>query len=367
MLRTCQLGNRSKGADYYQQAYKLLQSWRDESRAARIQANRGALLIDSGSPEEGLRDVKNALSVVERLGDKNFQSYCLRVIATYYRNQGRHADALRELNKALAIAKERNLGDNVTVMTTFVALSEFATGDYDGARRSLLGALKDGTGRQSTEARIRLARTYVRLGDLGGADAELRRAEGDLRQSPNEGLQALYLLVRGEWAIESMQLKEARASFERASNAWVDMSPEPSAIESRAYLGILIARQGNVDRGRGLVRAALQAAEKLGLHGLIAHCQVLLAEIEMAARRFGEASSVLSAIPPDNNAQTIDPELRAEVHNLQRRLHAERGETEAAAASADAARTILLDLGRRLPEQDRVSFSSRPTLQHLQP
>jgi len=359
------LGNRAEGADYYQQAYKLFQSWRDEVRAARIQANRGALLIESGKPAEGILDIKNALSVSERLGDRNFQTYCLRVIATYYRNQGRHGDAIRELNKALAIARERNLGDNITVMTTFVALSQFETGDYDGARRSLLSALADGTGRQSTEARIRLARTFVRLGDVDKADTELRQAERDLQQSPNEALRSLQLLVRGELALELQQVEEAHTSFERASVTPAQTLPAPSAIEARSYLGLVTARGGNIDGGRRLIRAALAAGEELGHHGLVAKSRIQLLEIELLARRSGEAASILSSVPSDDDTATIGPELRAEAHHLRGQLEAARGETEAAGASTDAARRIIQDLALSLPEEYRRSFADRPTLRHL--
>jgi len=360
------LGNRAQGADYYQQAYKLYQSWRDESRAARIQANRGALLIESGRAAEGLLDVKNALSVVERLGDTNFQTYCLRILATYYRNQGRHADALRELNKALAIAKERNLADNVTVMTTFVALSQFETGDYRDAIESLRSALKDGSGRLSSEARIRLARTYIRMGSLTLAATELERAESELRTSPNEGLQVLFLLVRGEWELESGQPREAQATFERAVNAWQESSPEPAVVEARAYFGILTARAGHVDAGRRSVRAALEAAERLGYRDLEARCRLLLTEIEVTARRFNEARSALDAIPPDSQEQTIGPELRAESHYWRGRLQAESGDSVAAQRSTDAARTIVRDVSERLPDEYRASFLARATLRHFQ-
>jgi hypothetical protein len=61
------------------------------------------------TPEEGILDARNALSVFEHLGDKNFQTFCLRVIATYFRNQGRHEDAIGELNRGLAIARESEI------------------------------------------------------------------------------------------------------------------------------------------------------------------------------------------------------------------------------------------------------------------
>ena len=42
------LGNRSRASDYYQQSFRLYESLGDEARAAQIQANRAALLIQSG-------------------------------------------------------------------------------------------------------------------------------------------------------------------------------------------------------------------------------------------------------------------------------------------------------------------------------
>ena len=65
-------GNWMKGADYYEEACRLYQLWHDESRALQIQANRGAMLIEYGKPEDGFRDVTNALLTSERLGDRNF-------------------------------------------------------------------------------------------------------------------------------------------------------------------------------------------------------------------------------------------------------------------------------------------------------
>ena len=359
------LGNRLEAADYYQQAYKLYQSWHDESRAARIQANRGALLIEYGNPDEGILDVRNALSVSEKTGDRNFQTFCLRVIATYLRNQGRHKEAIDELNKGLAIARERNLAENVTVMTIFLALSQFQTADYDAARRSLLDALKDGTGRRSTEARIRLAQTYVRLGDFAAAEAELAIGERELRAAPNNELRALLSLVRGEWAHESRHVAEARTSFEKASALWVETLPEPSAVEARAYLGFMNAAAGRVDAGRQAIRTSIKAADELGHLSLRVRCRLLLAEIEIVQRNFGDANDLLNAIASDEGGRTIGPELRARTHYLQAKLQAARGDVAGAAASTEAARSLIRGLEAQLPENYRASFAKREAVQRL--
>jgi Tfp pilus assembly protein PilF len=357
------VGNYAAGADDYLQAYKLFQSWRDEARAAQIQANRGSMLIEHGGAEEGVLDIRNALAVFERIGDRRFQTFCLRALATYYRNQGRLDDATRELNRGLAIARERNLSDNVTIMTTLLGLTQFDGGDYDSARLSLVDALKGGTGRRSTEARIRLARTYIHLGDLKAADSELQLAEQELKVSPNEALRSLWWLVRGEWLRESKRPLDARAAFEQASASGTATLPEPPAVEARAYLGFMQMGEGRADTGRRSLESSIDAARKLANRVLEARSHLLLAEAEVARGLQTEAAEELNAIPSDDAMQTIGPELRAEVHLVWARLHASRGDAGAAARSTDAAQALIRAMQERLPTTYRGTFSERQLVQ----
>ena len=356
------LGQRQAAAGYYQRAFKLYQSWREELRAAQVQANRGAMLIEYGNPEEGLRDAQNARAVTESLQDKAFQAFCARVIATYYRNHGRHAEAQSELNKGIAIASERNLIEPVTVMRAHMALSQFETGDYNAARQSFLQTIKDGTGRLTTEARIRLARTHLRLGDLDAADEALSRAQEDLDKSPNNALRSLMSLVQGERALESQQSAAAREHFARAASFWTEDLPQPATVEARAYLGLLTAQSGNVEAGRRHLAASLNAAQKLEHHGLEARCRLLLAQLEIERNEIDQAAAQLNAIPPDANGQTIGAELRAEAHYWWNRIHIRRSDTAAAGADASAARAVIDAIGQRLPDADRVRFFRRAAL-----
>jgi len=360
------LGDWMKGLNYYEQAYPLYQGWRDEARAAQVQANRGALLIEHGNPEQGILDVKNALRVFENLGDRRFQTFSLRALATYYRRQGKLEDASRELNKGLAIARERNLADSVTVMTTMLALTQFDDGDYDAARRSLLDALKGATGRRSTEARIHLARTYVRLGDLAAAESDLRMAEQDLNASPNDALAALLWLVRGEWSIEGNHSRDGRASFEKASMLWQGSFPEPAAVEARAHLGFLNAIEGRIDEGRQMLRSSTDGADKLAHRSLSARCYLLLADAELARGQLRAAAAALNAIPPDDATATIGPELRAQVYDVRGRLQHALGDPDAAARSADAARAAVRSIAQRIPADRRGAFEARPIVRHLE-
>jgi len=360
-----ELGERSTAAAYYRQAYELYQAWHEEARAAQIQANRGAMLIEFGNPDEGLRDVMNARAVSEALGDKNFQAFCSRVLAVYYRNRGRHKEAIVELNKGLALARERNLGENVTLMTIHLALSHFETGEYETARRLLRDVLKDGAGRRTIEARIRLARTSVRLGDMESADADLALAEKELDASPNTGMRALLKLVRGELAHEQGRRAEAHVDFEQAAALWVETLPQAPTAEARAYLAMMGAQDGKLDRARSLARASLNAAEKLGQITIEVKCRLALAQTEIAARRFAEADALLNAIPPDDDTRTIGPELRAETHYWRARLQMARGDGAGAAAAMQSARAVIIAVAARLPEALRTSFETRSSVQRL--
>ena len=80
-----------------------------------------------------LTSFQNALAVFQKLGDKNFEVFCLQVIAAYYRQTGRHADAERELNRAMAVARERDLQDDAVSLTIDLARSQIEAGAYAAA------------------------------------------------------------------------------------------------------------------------------------------------------------------------------------------------------------------------------------------
>src|SRR5436190_1453295 len=70
------LGNRNRALTYYQQAYALSEALGDNQGAAYSQANAASLLIRYINPEEGFRNIQNALAVVRKLEDKNFEVFC---------------------------------------------------------------------------------------------------------------------------------------------------------------------------------------------------------------------------------------------------------------------------------------------------
>src|SRR5439155_2178453 len=68
------LGKYSSALDYYNRSHELFDRFGDEPRAAQIQANIGAILVEyAGKIDEGLRDINNALGVFRKLNDRKFE------------------------------------------------------------------------------------------------------------------------------------------------------------------------------------------------------------------------------------------------------------------------------------------------------
>ena len=360
------LGNRARAAEYYQQSYKLYESLGDEPRAAQIQANRAALLIQSGlNAEEGLRDLQNALAVFRKIGDRNFEVFAAMVTGAYHRYAGRHGEAERELNRGLAIARERDLNDDIAALTLDLGRTRFEVGDYAGARKLLLEALGDGSGPRAPEARIRLAIVHARLGDFARADTELMQAATELEQGRDRWLFPLLHTALGAVAYETGRSSDARRHFGDAVGfPQGDPDPDGASIEARASLGLLDALEGRAAAGRAIVAASLADAQKLGRYSLEARLRIYLARIDVGRGRFDDALEALRDIPADG-ARALGPELQAQVHYWRGRARLGQGNRAAAQAEASASRQLIEALQAALPAADRDRFASRPDIRSL--
>jgi tetratricopeptide (TPR) repeat protein len=356
------LGSRAAAAEYYARSRAAYEALGDEGRAAQNQANRGALLIDYGpNPQEGLRELQNALAVVRKLGDKNFEVFCLQGIAAHYRYAARHADSEREVNRALALARERNLEDETASLTIDLARSRFDLGRYAEASELLTTAWGDGSGPDALEARIRLGQARVRLGAFAEAQQDFGEAATELSRRQDTGLAPLLRLAQGELAYETGKTAEARMLFAEAAGAWTDDQPEGAAVEARAYLGLLDALHGDSQRGAAEIRSAIEQARKMGRVTLVLRCQLFLARALLAARRPRDAVDVLAEGTPAGT--TVGNDLQAQIHYVRSLALAALGDASAAGTEAAAARKLRDDVRATLPPQYRDSFTARADMQ----
>src|SRR5678815_107743 len=233
------LGSHARALSFYKDSRTRYEALGDQSRAAEIQYNIGEILIKyGGALDEGLRDVQNAVAVFRQLGNRNFEVVGAQTTAEYFRYSGRQGDAERELNRAIAQSRERDLDYEVATSLLLRAKSRLDIADYTKARELILEALPNAPGRDARNARVLLARTLVRLGDPFAASEQLAMAESQLRTINDAGLLPMLRLVKGELAYESGRLEEARTRFAESSALWVDDLPDPASVEARAYLGL---------------------------------------------------------------------------------------------------------------------------------
>ena len=360
------LGNRSRAVDYFEQSYQRYRALGDNARAAEIQANRGALLIDFGpSPEDGLREVSNALEVARQVHNNDFEAFCLYVIAGYYSYAGQRAEAERYLSQVLSIAREYHLTDKIASANVRGARVAFEASDYTTARSRLAEALPTITDNEfRIEGLIHLSRVDARMGNFESARSELAKASSAL-QDREAALRPLLYLAQGELAYEMNQLEGARASFRAAAVTATGSLPDAANVESRAHVGVLDAIAGQSVSGRGAVQSCLEYARKMGRMLLEARCRVFAARIDVEARRFSEALATLTAVPDDDAERTIGPELRAQVHYWRMRALLGLGDEGAARAEDNAARRLIGAVRASLPEEFRAQFDTRPEIRRI--
>ncbi|MGB7218578.1 MAG: protein kinase [Vicinamibacterales bacterium] len=360
------LGRRSLAVNYRQQSLRLFEAVGDEKRAAEYRANTGAMLIEYGDPEEGMKNVETALAVFQRLGDKDFEVFCLQLRAAYYRYAGRQTESASDLNRAVSIATARDLKDRIAELNVGLARSRFDVNDYEGTRSLLLKALGDDPAQGSLHARIRFGRVLLREGDISGARAYLNQA---LVETEKRGLLSILPLLHttlGELAYESGDMSDARTSFRKAAALWTaDELPDAASVEARAYLGLIDALvDGRRDSGERAVRSSLDQARKMGRFALEMQCRVYLARIALLARRVEEAERVLIEIPADEGQRLLGAEIQAQAHHWRSAALTLRGDRAGALAEKRMAQQLVEAVRASLAsEQSRLGFASRPDIQ----
>jgi tetratricopeptide (TPR) repeat protein len=345
-----ELGKRPAALKYLRESATSSEALGVQQDAAWTQVNIAVILIEYGeNPEEGLRLAKNALVVFEKLSDKNFEVVARRAIAIYDRNIGKHEEAMRELTLAQDVARSHDLEESATRMRLELARVQFDRNDYAGARDVLLDVEKRTSGLDRVQARTDLARARARLGEFDAAREDLTRALDEIEAIGDVGSLPLFHAARGELAFESGDVPGARTHFAAASALWTDDLPEAASVEGRAYLGLLDAQGGQLDRARKAVTASLKQARQMQRRSLEARCQIVLARIDVQAGRFEQALATLEEISAEREA-TLDSELRAQLHYWRSRALQGRGDARTSEVENTTAHKFIEELRGRLPE-----------------
>jgi tetratricopeptide (TPR) repeat protein len=318
-------------------------------------------LIEYGSPpDEGRRFVEGALRVVKRedAADRNFELFCLQLLAVHDRLTGRFAEARKGLSEALQTATSRGFKGRLPSLLLDDGRTLMEMGEYAQAGETFEKARASAGGTATPELLIEQARLGLRLGDFAAASAALDQAS--LSAGAIEAALAPRLeTTRAEVAYAQGRVKDARAAFERASKLWSGPLPDAASVEARAFAGFLDALDGREQGRRAMVESLRQAA---GMKRPAAEAVVrlLLARLDLRARRPAEALETLAAV----QGEALSPEVRALVHYWR----AEARDAQMPGSGADDRREAgrwFEEARQRVPSELRERYSSRPDLQVL--
>ena len=242
----------------------------------------------------------------------------------------------------LAVAQERNIGEQIARLSIELARAHFDVGAYMRARDLLTAATARATGVDGIQAHLELARTYARLGDFATARAEVDSAASGIKRAADTGSLPLLNLTLGELEYESDRGDEARRYFENASNAWTANDlPEDASVEAHAYVGWLSVLKGDRAAGTKAIVGSLERARATKRVGLAARCLTFLARSAIRAGDFDEAIKRLGELT-EQDLRSVGPELQAQVRYWRGAALVGRN-----AAQADddqrAARSLLAD------------------------
>jgi tetratricopeptide (TPR) repeat protein len=360
------LGDRERAVDFLRQSARGFEALGDQARAAENLFNVGAMLVGyGGDADEGVRNVNDAVEVFRDLGNRSFEVRAAHVMSTYYRSVGRYAEAEQELNRALSMSGERDLDFGAVITSIRLAQTRMDVGDYEGARQRLTSVLPKAPARRALEARLHLARAYLRLGSRVRAGLELEAVSEGLDEATDRGLSPLLETVTGELAEEAGRPAEARSAYSRASMFAAGALPDLDALGARAQYGWFEAASGRIARGRSILHEVLGLARRIGHRSVEARCLLLLARVEIAGGRAREAIALLEQVPPDEGGRSIERELRADVRYWTAEAWSASGDTARASEAQSAARAIVASIEGSLRENDRPAFRARPPIARI--
>jgi tetratricopeptide (TPR) repeat protein len=353
------MGEIAEALDQYRQSRAVYQEIGNEQRAAEQDVNLAALEINFGGDlEDALRRLSNARVTLRKLGYVHWEVTALEAQSRGEISAGRLGEALRLLNQASSIATERQMNNRLTELKTTTAVVEILQGNYETARQALEPLVASGVA--TAEARLTLARAYLRMGDFQAARAQLERAGADARARGEEaiGLWAHELL--GELAYESGRAAEALEQYQVIAALEDRRLPNGGVLEARCHVAVLDVRRSVRDR-ENLLEASIAKAREFGQGQIDALCAGELGRVQVQARRFAPALVTLRSIG-SSDGRSVDSEVQLAAHHWRSLAFDGLGDRPSAESERLRGKTLASAIHDKLPEQVRSSFRSRESV-----
>jgi transcriptional regulator with AAA-type ATPase domain/tetratricopeptide (TPR) repeat protein len=303
----------------------------------------------TGRLEEADANIKRAMAASLSTNDVVHRSLSLSAAGLMHNWTGEFGEAARLQAEALALARQHDLLVPLLFGFFLYGLTLIGKGDYDAALGTLHEglALAERVGDEAIHHRLLncLGWLHADLGDLETAtelnrrSAEIGRRRSDPGTFPNAALNlGEILLARGELGLAREQLEGVlRYSREPTTSEWMRFR---YSIRLFVGLGELELAGGDVARAREHAARGLDLAERTGSRKNLVKAWRLTGEIAARERRWDDAETALRRAL--GFAETIaNPPQVWQTHAAIGRLHALRGEPEAADRARARARAVV--------------------------
>ncbi len=267
----------------------------DTRRALELDGDAAEALYAAGYYESIAGSPETARELLRQAAERRPSS------ARIWAGIGRNATRLNELEEAMAAFGEAVLLDPQNPVFHYdLGLTEFVSGEYRDAERSLRSALD--LNPETIEAHLYIALLYVAwLGDSAAAAAEMQRVVDKIGQ---DALMQI-LLMPGIWGFFTYSGDELRAALETWSFA--EKGGDPGAwhlamAELTALRGDTVAARGHYERGAELRKA--DVAANPGDPWYVAELAVAYAGQGSGDEALAAADRALTLAPPEADPWT---------------------------------------------------------------
>ncbi len=325
---------------------------------AAVAAARGRL----GERDSARVAAREALRLVEGLGDRRFLAEILVRVAGCESALGEDGAAVTMLSRARAIAEAA--GDARTESVALRDLAEVRSRRGEMAEAIPLAeravALVVGRPEWEASARRVLGRVLARAGDTARARARLEEALRIFERLGHRIEAAATADAIGSVLFESGALTEARAAKERAREIYAASGDRRNEAVVRAGLAVLFLRLGDATRAEATLRESLSVLEAAG-PGLAPQVGEVLRNLALVLAIAGDHEEAGRLVDRAMRLAEEDRDVLSAVAALDARacVDSRRGDDAAALSACRRAIETLGTLSRGLPDEASAATRGR--------
>ncbi len=185
-----------------------------EKSVAVAEGNMGNVYSETGRFSEALQCFKNCHKYFEQIGYRNgvLESLESTGIAHFY--SGEYEKSLIALDKAISLAREIEIFEEIYVTEIWIANAYFMMGKLEDAEKHCLEGLKSVDDSEKLRARILIEKIKFASGDKTGPQKELEKLLNEVKKGTEEEASILYEI----WKIDEKKDKMREQAFLKYSN-----------------------------------------------------------------------------------------------------------------------------------------------------